>query len=47
MTTSRKTLVNKAEINPEGGWDIAFWFAILSPVLGFLVGFLALLLLVH
>jgi hypothetical protein len=43
MTTSRKTLVN----NPESGWDLAFWFAILSPVLGFLVGFLALLLLVH
>jgi hypothetical protein len=22
-------------------WDIAFWFAVLSPVIGVLVGFLA------
>jgi hypothetical protein len=27
-----------------GHWDIAFWFAILSPLLGIVVGFLALLL---
>ena len=30
-----------------GSWDLAFWFAVLSPALGILVGFLALLLLVH
>ncbi len=29
------------------GWDMAFWFAILSPALGVLVGFLALLLFYH
>ena len=26
------------------GWDISFWFAVLSPVLGILVGLLGLLL---
>jgi hypothetical protein len=31
----------------DPGWDIAFWFAVLSPVLGILVGFLALLLFYH
>ena len=25
-------------------WDISFWFAILSPVIGVLVGFLAVIL---
>ena len=47
MTTSAKALVNKPEIDRDTGWDFAFWFAILSPALGVLVGFLALLLLVH
>ena len=47
MTTALKKLFKKTEINTEGGWDLAFWFAILSPALGFLVGFLALFLLVH
>lgn len=27
------------------GWDVSFWFAVLSPVLGIVVGFLALALL--
>ena len=27
------------------GWDVSFWLAVLSPVLGILVGFLTLLLL--
>jgi RsiW-degrading membrane proteinase PrsW (M82 family) len=31
----------------EAGWDIPFWFAVLSPVLGIVVGFLALLLFYH
>lgn len=39
--------VGEMEKSSAGGRDLAFWFAILSPVLGFLVGFLALLLLVH
>ena len=29
------------------GWDVSFWFAVLSPALGILVGFLALLLFYH
>ncbi len=28
-------------------WDVSFWFAVLSPVLGILIGFLALLLFFH
>jgi hypothetical protein len=36
MATSGKTLASGA------GWDVAFWFAVLSPVLGILAGFLAL-----
>ena len=29
------------------GWDIPFWFAVLSPVLGILTGFLAVVLFYH
>ena len=29
------------------GWNVPFWFAVLSPVLGILIGFLALLLFNH
>jgi hypothetical protein len=25
----------------DSGWDIAFWFAVLSPIIGVLIGFLA------
>ena len=28
----------------DSAWDIPFWFAVLSPVLGILLGFLALVL---
>ena len=31
----------------DSGWDGPFWFAVLSPVLGMLVGFLTLLLFYH
>jgi hypothetical protein len=31
----------------DAGWDIPFWFAVLSPVLGILAGFLGLLLFYH
>jgi hypothetical protein len=34
----------KSNFMTDPGWDIAFWFAVLSPLLGILVGFLALLL---
>jgi hypothetical protein len=44
MTTSAKTVLRKATIVSGAGWDAAFWFAVLSPVLGILVGFLALFL---
>jgi hypothetical protein len=46
MTTPAKTLFGKAN-NTDAGYNIAFWFAVLSPALGVLLGFLALLLLVH
>jgi hypothetical protein len=38
--------MTKTEFNATNGtgWDVSFWFAVLSPVLGILVGFLALLL---
>lgn len=29
------------------GWNVPFWFAVLSPVLGILIGFFALLLFYH
>jgi hypothetical protein len=47
MTTPAKTSFNNAASNTQAGWNIAFWFAVLSPALGVLAGFLALLLLVH
>ena len=38
--------MNKAESRGGTvlGWDVAFWFAVLSPALGILVGLLALFL---
>jgi hypothetical protein len=41
MTKTRSNAIN------DSGWDVSFWFAILSPVLGILVGFLALFLFYH
>jgi len=34
----------RTKLNPviDRGWDVAFWFAVLSPVIGVLVAFLAL-----
>ena len=37
----------KANTMTDSNWDIPFWFAVLSPVLGILAGFLALLLFYH
>jgi uncharacterized membrane protein len=31
----------------HSGWDIAFWFAVLSPIIGLLLGFLAPFLIYH
>jgi hypothetical protein len=31
----------------DSDWNVPFWFAILSPVLGILVGFLAIFLFYH
>jgi hypothetical protein len=31
----------------DSRWDVAFWFAVLSPLLGILAGFLVLLLFYH
>jgi len=41
--------MTKKKSNPStgSGRNIAIWFALLSPVLGILVGFLALLLFYH
>lgn len=44
MTTLPKILTNKIAIFANTDWDVAFWFAVLSPVLGVLAGFLALFL---
>jgi len=37
----------KSDVITDSDWDPAFWFAVLSPVLGILVGFLGLLLFYH
>ena len=44
MTTLAKTLTSIIATITEPDWDFSFWFAILSPVLGILTGFLALFL---
>jgi hypothetical protein len=37
----------KSKAITDSSWDVPFWFAVLSPVLGILAGFLALLLFYH
>ncbi len=37
----------KSNTVPDPGWDIAFWFAVLSPINGVLLGFLAPFLIYH
>jgi hypothetical protein len=37
----------KSNTITESSWDLPFWFAVFSPALGVLVGFLAVLLLYH
>lgn len=41
--------MTKTESNAitDSDWDVPFWFAVLSPVLGILFGLLALLLFYH
>ena len=41
--------MTKAKSNTiaDASWDIPFWFAVLSPVLGIMIGFLGLLLFYH
>lgn len=34
--------MTKFKLISASGWDAGFWFAVLSPVIGVLVGFLAL-----
>ena len=41
MTKTRSNAINDSD------WNVSFWFAILSPVLGILLGFLALFLFYH
>jgi hypothetical protein len=36
--------MTKSNAITDWGWDVPFWFAVLSPVLGILTGLLALLL---
>lgn len=47
MTTPPTKFFHNVASDTPAGWDIAFWFAVLSPLLGVLVGLLALFLLVH
>jgi hypothetical protein len=42
MTTHTKTFTRRVAIITHTDWNVAFWFAVLSPVLGILAGFLAL-----
>jgi len=37
----------KSNTIADSSWDIPFWFAVLSPVLGIVVGFLGVLLFYH
>ena len=47
MMSSPKTLTGKVPIHTGASWDTAFWFAVLSPLLGIVIGFLALFLVYH
>ena len=47
MTNPTKTPAGKTASITGADWDVSFWFAVLSPVLGILVGFLALLWFYH
>jgi hypothetical protein len=44
MRTPVKKFSGKIAIITGGNWDLSFWFAVLSPVLGILAGFFALFL---
>jgi hypothetical protein len=44
MATLAKKFSSKTELATGADWDFAFWFAVLSPVLGILTGFVALFL---
>ena len=39
--------MTKSKVIPDSGWDAAFWFAVLSPVIGVLVAVLALTVIYH
>ncbi len=41
MTKTKSNAITDAD------WNVSFWFAVLSPLLGILVGFLALVLFYH
>jgi hypothetical protein len=42
----RQTIAKSGAVS-DAGWDAAFWFAVLSPLIGILVGLLALFLIYH
>jgi len=44
---TRSMTKTKPDAVTGAGWDIPFWFAVLSPVLGIMIGFLGLLLFYH
>jgi hypothetical protein len=37
----------KSDTITDSSWDLSFWFAVFSPALGIMVGFLGLLLFYH
>ena len=39
--------MTKSNVVTGAGWDFGFWFAVLSPLIGILVGFLAPFLIYH
>ena len=44
---TKRMTKTKSNAMTDSGWNVSLWFAVLSPVLGILVGFLALILFYH
>jgi hypothetical protein len=40
-------ITTNSKVMTDSDWKVSFWFAVLSPVLGMLIGVLVLLLAVH
>ena len=47
LTSKRQMMKIKSHVISDTGWDPAFWFAIFSPLLGILAGWLVPVLIYH